>query len=474
MITINFETLRNKGLAEGIYDEIRNKILQGELKANQKLPSKRSLAQHLNVSTITVQNSYDRLIGEGYVFSIEKKGYFVTDLEKELNLSNKSRSQGKKIISSSNEKISDEWFADFYNNSSWTKKFPFRLWAHTLRQVLNTEDQSLLSRPAAKGTLELRKQIAFYLEEFKNMKVNPEQIIIGAGTETLCQILTALLGRDKIYAVENPGYKKISRLFELNGAKSIPIKIDDEGLKISLLEKSNAEIVHLTPSHHFPTGKVMSIKRRISILNWASLKKEHYILEDDYDSEFRFNSKPIASLYAMDKNSKVIYMNTFSKTLSPSIRISYMILPPQLLEKFEKNFSFYSCQVSVFEQYTLAKFIEEGLYSKHIIKMKNYYRSIRNELITCLNKSRISSVCKIHEEEAGLHFLLEIQKNPLDSEKILAKLSKEKIRIPLLTDYYYTNERKKLPLTFIINYSGLKKELIAETVARLEKAILGE
>lgn len=167
-------------------------------------------------------------------------------------------------------------------------------------------------------------------------------------------------------------------------------------------------------------------------------------------------------------------MNTFSKTLSPSIRISYMILPPQLLEKFEKNFSFYSCQVSVFEQYTLAKFIEEGLYSKHIIKMKNYYRSIRNELITCLNKSRISSVCKIHEEEAGLHFLLEIQKNPLDSEKILANLSKEKIRIPLLTDYYYTNERKKLPLTFIINYSGLKKELIAETVARLEKAILGE
>ncbi len=504
MFTINFENLKKTGLSDGIYEEIKNKILTSSLKANEKLPSKRALSSHLGVSTITVQNAYERLICEGYVFSIEKKGYFVTDIEKELTLSKRAKffydkkNRGfekdgdfEKVAGFEKDGTSekknegqitlankDSSVIDFYKNFCLAQKFPFRLWSSTIRKVLKTEAPLLLERPGAKGIESLRKEIKSYLEDFKNINVSTDQIIIAGGTEGIFQILTSLLGREKLFAVENPGYKKITSLLEMNGVKSIPLDIDQEGLRIDLLEKSKAQIVHLTPTHHFPTGKVMSVKRRMNILNWARKSKKNFIIEDDYDSEFRFNSKPITSLYSMDKSlspkeSKVIYINTFSKTLSPSLRISYMILPEELLKIFEKKFTSYSCQVSVFEQMALANFIGQGFYSKHIIKMKNYYKTIRNEIISCINKSPLSKITSIHEEEAGLHFLLEVKKENLEKSKILLKLKKEKIKIPLLSEYYYKKEKvEKNTLTFILNYSALEKENIKESIRRLEKALL--
>ncbi len=491
MFTINFENLKKTGLADGIYEEIKNKILTSSLKANEKLPSKRALASHLGVSTITVQNAYERLIGEGYVFSIEKKGYFVTDIEKELNFSKRAKkfydkkdggfekdSSFEKKTKSHGLPEDDSSVIDFYKNFCLAQKFPFRLWSSTIRKVLKTEAPLLLERPAAKGIESLRKEIKSYLADFKNINVSTDQIIIASGTEGIFQILTFLLGREKLFAVENPGYKKITSLLEMNGVKSIPLDIDQDGLRIDLLEKSKAQIVHLTPAHHFPTGKVMSVKRRMNILNWARKSKKNFIIEDDYDSEFRFNSKPITSLYSMDKSlsakdSKVIYINTFSKTLSPSLRISYMLLPEELLEIFEKKFTSYSCQVSVFEQMALANFIGQGFYSKHIIKMKNYYKTIRNEIISCINKSPLSKITSIHEAEAGLHFLLEVKKENLEKSQILLKLKKEKIKIPLLSEYYYKKEKgKKNSLTFIVNYSALEKENIKESIRRLEKVLL--
>ncbi len=481
MITISFENRGNCGLCEYLYNSIKNQIVQGALKSNEKLPSKRTLAQNLGVSVITVQNAYAQLISEGYIYSIEKKGFFVTDLkpfEKETENSSFSQTEeneNKKNRCGRNLGKTEitEWFADFGSNSTSYEKFPFNLWSHKMRQVLNSGDEKLLLRVGVKGVFELRLAISRYLKEFRNMNVNPEQIVIGAGTENLYSMVVQLLGRNNLFAVENPGYQKVLYVCKLNGANAVPIKIDSQGIDINELENSKVNIVHVSPSHHFPTGIVMPIRRRQEILNWAQNSENRYIIEDDYDSEFRFSGKPLPTLQSADKNGKVIYINTFSKTLAPSFRISYMVLPQKLLPEFEQKIGFYSCPVSSFEQFTLAKFIDDGSYGKHIIRMKNFYRNLRNTLISAIQTSRFAKFCKIQEQESGLHFLLTIENNFSQAE-LVNRLNAQKINLPLLTDFYYTKNSPDKTNTFVVNYSGIKKSRIPEIVNRLEKAILGE
>lgn len=481
MITISFENRGNCGLCEYLYNSIKNQIVQGALKSNEKLPSKRTLAQNLGVSVITVQNAYAQLISEGYIYSIEKKGFFVTDLkpfEKETENSSFSQTEeneNKKNRCGRNLGKTEitEWFADFGSNSTSYEKFPFNLWSHKMRQVLNSGDEKLLLRVGVKGVFELRLAISRYLKEFRNMNVNPEQIVIGAGTENLYSMVVQLLGRNNLFAVENPGYQKVLYVCKLNGANAVPIKIDSQRIDINELENSKVNIVHVSPSHHFPTGIVMPIRRRQEILNWAQNSENRYIIEDDYDSEFRFSGKPLPTLQSADKNGKVIYINTFSKTLAPSFRISYMVLPQKLLPEFEQKIGFYSCPVSSFEQFTLAKFIDDGSYGKHIIRMKNFYRNLRNTLISAIQTSRFAKFCKIQEQESGLHFLLTIENNFSQAE-LVNRLNAQKINLPLLTDFYYTKNSPDKTNTFVVNYSGIKKSRIPEIVNRLEKAILGE
>lgn len=283
------------------------------------------------------------------------------------------------------------------------------------------------------------------------------------------------LGRENLFALENPGYHKISSVIELNGAKTIPVTIDEKGISISELEKSAANVAHVSPNHHFPTGIVMPIRRRQEILAWSEKSEKRFIIEDDYDSEFRFNGKPLSTLFSSDKNGKVIYINTFSKTLAPSFRISFMVLPMQLLPCFEKQFGLYSCPVSSFEQFTLSRFINDGNYGKHIIRMKNFYRNLRNSLISAIQTSEFSKNCKIQEEESGLHFLLTI-KSAHSAAELEKRLSEQKINLPLLSNFYYKNatnsnkNEENSEKTFVVNYSGIKKEKIAEIIHRLEKA----
>ena len=289
----------------------------------------------------------------------------------------------------------------------------------------------------------------------------------------LYSFVVYLLGNEKVYAVENPGYKKIAQIFEMNGARTEHIPIDKNGINIEALKKINASVVHVTPSHHFPTGIVMPIRRRQEILTWAQNAENRYIIEDDYDSEFRFSGKPLPTLQSADKNGKVIYINTFSKTLAPSFRISYMVLPQKLIPEFEQKIGFYSCPVSSFEQFTLAKFIYDGSYGKHIIRMKNFYRNLRNSLISAIETSRFAKFCKIQEQEAGLHFLLTIESN-FSPDELVHRLSEQKINMPLLNDFYYNKIVSSQTNTFVVNYSGIKKSRIPEIVNRMEKVILDE
>jgi len=385
MFTCDFSKKGTMTFCDFLIESIKSKIIDGTLSSNEKLPSKRTLASHLGVSVITVQNAYSELISQGYIFSIEKKGFFVTELTKEIkalsSTSSKQYYKKEKRIKKTNSKSKEKIFIDLKSNSIGWEKFPFSIWSKIMRKVLNSPHENLLKSQPLQGTLELREAICKHLKSFKNIEAVPEQIVVGAGTEMLYSFVVHLLGNEKIYAVENPGYKKIAQIFEMNGANIEHIPIDKNGLNIEALKKTNASAVHATPSHHFPTGIVMPVKRRMELLFWAQEKNDRYIIEDDYDSEFRFTGKPILPLLCASKNENVIYINSFSKTLSPSFRISYMVLPKKLSEKFNSKFNFCSCTVNSFEQYALADFIKEEHYSKHIIRMKNYYRNLRNELI---------------------------------------------------------------------------------------------
>ena len=303
------------------------------------------------------------------------------------------------------------------------------------------------------------------------MNVKPEQLVIGAGTESLYSMVVQLLGQGKVYAVENPGYHKVAGVFKMNGAGTKPVMIDSQGINPAGLEKIKADVVHVSPAHHFPTGIVMPVRRRQELLAWADGAPDRFIIEDDYDSEFRFNGKPLPTLQSADMGGRVIYINSFSKTLAPSFRMSYMVLPENLLPDFDEKFGFYSCPVSAFEQYTLSEFIRDGFYGKHIIRMKNFYRNLRNELIRALENSRISDKMIIKEEEAGLHFLLSV-KSDESSDVIKNKLQKKNINLPLLRDFYYGTPPDDIENIFVINYSGIRKERIAETVKRIEEVLL--
>ena len=473
MFTCDFSKRGNLTLSDFLYINLKNHILANNFKPNEKLPSKRNLANHLGISIITVANTYERLISEGYIYSIEKSGFYVTELLSYSNKAESSKAQANDVKLDFENPISPQKpEIDFKTNAISFEKFPFNTWNKITKEVFVESTENLLKLPEAKGVFQLRKEIALYLRRFRNMEVYPNQIVIGSGTEYLYSLLVKLFDNNLLYAVENPGYKKIAQVLKTNGVKCKPCNLDDFGLSIEDLEKSGANVVHLSPSHHFPTGIVMPIRRRQEILSWANREKNRYIIEDDYDSEFRFLGKPLTPLFSSEYNTenKVIYINTFTKSLSPSFRIGYLVLPKNLLEVFEEKLGFFSNTVSSFEQFVLAKFMEKGFFEKHIIKMKNYYRSLRNYLIFCLEKSNLSNFCKIKEEEAGLHFLLEIDKK-INSDTLKMDFSKNNIVIPFLEDYFYEKQSNLEKIVLVINYSGIKKEDIPKSVKKLEELL---
>lgn len=490
MLTYTFEGRGKTPYYKYLYEKIKEDILNDRLKPGTRLPSKRTLAKNLNLSVMTVENAYSQLQVEGYIYSAEKKGYYVSDIstytgfapaetdlpqttdETRASIERMYGEDGSIILPSENEEIrqADAPFADFTSNLISREQFPFSTWSNLMRRILSEPNDALLRRSHPQGIPELRAAIGDHLYHFRGMLVHPDQIVVGAGTEYLYALLIQLLGRDKVYGVENPGYKKIAKIYASNGVRFCPIDLDDRGLSLEALQKSDADILHISPSHHFPTGIIMPVSRRQELLHWAAKKSGRYILEDDYDSEFRFVGLPIPSLQSIDTNGRVIYLNTFSKSLTPSIRISYMVLPPDLLKEYRKRLDFYSCTVSNFEQYTLAAFLSEGYFEKHINRMRNYYRSKRNRMIDAIKESPLSRIAEIREENSGLHFLLHIKTSLSDSE-IISRAKETGIRLSCLSDYSY-DENPAYVHTFIINYSGIPTDRMGEAAERLYHAIM--
>ena len=451
---------KDKGhLSRELYKALKNDIEGGKLKRGEKLPSKRTFARNCSVSTITVQNAYDQLVSEGYITAIEKKGYYVSD-------SVAKKSKVSYLVDEDEETTTVE-LPDLSNNRVNVDNFPFSIWSRIMRKTMGEKQNLLLSPMKTEGVYELRRAISHHLSSFRGMAVSPSQIIVGAGTEYLYSLIIQLLGRDKLYALEDPGYMKLERIYNANGVKSIKVELDDKGLSSSSLEKSNADIAHISPNHHYPTGITMPLDRRYEILSWAAKKDERYIIEDDYDSEFRVSRNPVPTFYSLDTSGSVIYMNTFSKSLASTVRISYMVLPDSLAERFKENFSFYSSTVSSFEQYTLASFIEEGFFEKHINRMRLYYIRQRQAVLSLLSSSLMKDKCSVIENDSGLHFILRLN-TFLSDKEVKDILYREGIKISALSDY---SRSSSISHYFIISYSNLDMDAFKRALGILSEII---
>lgn len=463
MLTYSFTDIGSDCLYIHLYKCIKNDILSGKLIADTKLPSKRSFAKNLGISTITVENAYAQLQSEGYIYSLPKKGFFVKKIE-----APKFTAPTTTAFCSPIKEKTDIYQIDFVSNKTHPENFPFSIWAKLIRETISEKSEELMTTPPCGGIMELRMAICRHLKAFRNMDITPEQIIIGAGTEYLYGLLIQLLGFEKVYAIENPGYQKLAHIYESNHVTYHAIPLDENGMDITALEASQAHIAHITPSHHYPTGIVTSISRRYELLAWAARDTERYMIEDDYDSEFRLSGQPIPTLQSIDQSEKVIYINTFTKSLSSTVRLSYMILPKHLLDRFYRQLSFYSCTVSNFEQYTLARFLSDGYFEKHINRMRTHYKSLRDSLLDAIKKSPFASRIQIYAEDAGLHFLMKIETERTD-EELLQIAGKHHIHLACLSQYYFEPPESLPEHTLILNYSGMTLEQIPTAIALLEQ-----
>ena len=450
MLTYELKKSPGVPLYEALYRCIRGDILSGALAAGEKLPSKRALAQNLEVSKITVETAYSQLLSEGYIRSQEKVGYFVEAVERH------PRHQPNPVSKSAAPR--GDHLLDLTANG--TEQFPFSVWSRLQREVMLDYGEKLLAPLPNQGIAELRQAIAAHLAAFRGMHVEPENILIGAGTDFLYNLLIQLLGREKVYAVEEPGYGKIRRVYAAAGVTCVSAPMDEKGVRPEGLER--ADVLHFSPSHHFPSGLITPVSRRLELLDWA--KGGKWIIEDDYDSEFRFDAHPKPAMQSLDGQGRVIYMNTFSKSLAPSIRISYMVLPADLMAQFQRRLGFYSCTVPSFEQYTLARFLSRGHFEKHINRMRKFYRNRRNTVVSLLQNCAFSSSLTILEQDAGLHFLLKVD-TPLSDRELTAWLGSAGIRVRALSDYYHDSTGDTHCL--VVNYSGLKEEVLSQALEKV-------
>lgn len=455
MLTYSLD--KNKGhLSKELYKALKKDIEEGNLKRGEKLPSKRAFARNCSVSTITVQNAYDQLVSEGYITAYEKKGYFVSDGV------GKKRAAVSFVVKEEEEKAKMD-LPDLSNNRVREDNFPFSIWSRLMRKTMAEKQKQLLSPMATEGVYELRKAISHHLSSFRGMAVSPSQVLVGAGTEYLYSLIIQLLGRDKTYAIEDPGYMKLERIYDSNGVMSTRVQLDEKGLSLEMLEDSGADIAHISPNHHYPTGITMPLDRRYEILSWAAGKEDRYILEDDYDSEFRVSRNPFPTLYTLDGSGSVIYMNTFSKSLASTVRISYMVLPFDLAERFKEKLSFYSSTVSSFEQYTLASFILDGYFEKHINRMRLFYIRQRKAILSLIYSSPMKDRCSVIENDSGLHFILRLH-TTLSDEKVKEILKEEGIKISALSDFSHFSS---ISHDFIISYSNLDLEIFKKALSIL-------
>lgn len=462
-LVINF---RDDGshLYEQIYDHIKDEIRKGKLLYREKLPSTRSLAAYLQVSRSTVELAYEQLLSEGYIESVPYKGYFVARVEELYRI---GESDGKKKQAFQGQK--EKYIVDFSPNAVDMSHFPFGIWRRITKNILSQDKKETFSLGEAKGDFKLRETIARYLHASRGVNADASRIIVGAGNDYLLMLLRYVLGEGRTIAFENPTYPRAYKIFRLFAGKLVTVPSDESGVCVDALQERGADVVYVMPSHQYPTGVVMPIGRRLELLKWAAKEEERYVIEDDYDSEFRYRGKPVPSLQASDTAGKVIYIGTFSKSIAPAIRVSFMVLPEKLMRRYEEQYAVFSSTVSRIDQTVLNDFIEEGAFERHLNRMRKVYKE-KHELLLEELKPFLKDF-SLSGENAGLHVLLTDLRGR--SEAALKEAAaRAGVRVYGISEALVEekSEGETLPATVLLGFGGLTEEQIRKGIKLLKEA----
>ena len=442
-----------------LYEDIKGRIVSGELPAGEKLPSIRTASRDLKVSINTVHNAYAQLEVEGYIKPVKKVGYFVEKIGDLIRLEQDMPPNAEKTAS-------PRYRYDFSYSGVDDSLFPYSVWKKIFNRVFSFDRERLLSQGDPKGYLPLRECISAYLSHSRGIRSAPSNIIVSAGTEHLFYVLKRLLDDNTLYAFENPGYAFARPFFTYNLANPLFLNLDRQGIEIERIRDLNSVAVLVTPAHQFPMGTVMSISRRIDLLNWAGQKPERYVIEDDYDGEFRFRERPIPALKSMDTNDDVIYLGSFSRLIAPSLRVSYMILPERLMQKHELAFKGFGCPVSLFVQIALSRFMSEGYFEKHVNRMKSCYNKKYSRMKYLLERS---GPIKISGANSGLSFVADIA--DVDEAAFLKRLEQSGVRITPISSFAVNGEDFKE--RYLLSFSKLDDAEL-EAGIRIMEAIIAE
>ncbi|TLS38653.1 PLP-dependent aminotransferase family protein [Pseudalkalibacillus caeni] len=465
MIYVKIDKQSNQNyIYQQIYEGIKVNILEGRMKPDEKLPSKRNLADQLNVSVNSVMNAYEQLLAEGYIYTSERKGYYVESITRFLHNENSIK---KPLPQDLKEKSKNhEGWLSLSHMTADISLFPFKEWLKCQQKALSLHKRELSEIPNPQGPYIVRRTICRLIALTRGVICEPEQVVLGSGTMSLIQQLMVTQNNNAVVALEDPGYFRLYSLLKKMGFNVNPVGLDDRGIKIEEVDSLTADFTFVTPSHQFPTGKIMPISRRIELLNWAASSGDRYIVEDDYDSEFKYKTDSIPALQSLDRNQRVIYTGSFSKTMLPGLRISYMVLPPDLLREFRRYHTDLIQSSNSLNLFTLHYFIENGEYSRHVKRMNHLYETKRKMLIKEL-QDRFKSNVEIDDIPAGLHLLAHF-KTTKSYEEIETRAKEQKLEIYtmkrfLLEKEYESNNK----IDLIIGFANIQEEKIAEAVDRL-------
>ena len=461
-LNIQFVAENEKCLYEQIYEHIKHEIREGKLLCEERLPSTRYLAEYLQVSRSTTSFAYEQLVSEGYIEARQGQGYYVCKLEELYHLENTlSEHLTEQIPSQLKDGI------DFSPTKIDMSHFPFGVWRKINKGILSEESTNLFLSGNPKGDRSLRETICDYLHSSRGVNARPEQIIVGAGNDYLLLLLEKILGRHIPVAMDCITYPRAYKILESFAYPITTLPMDESGMQVSALHDTDVQLVYVMPARQYPLGCVMPVGRRSELLKWANEKDGRYLIEDDYDSEFRYKGKPIPSLQALDKSGKVIYLGTFSKAIAPAIRVSYMVLPQSLLEEYNNKCYFYSATVSRIDQKILEEFIRGGYFERYLNKMRKVYREKHDMLLEALEPFRRDF--EITGENAGLHMLLKDKKGRSETELIDAAME-QGAKVYGLSDFVISDKASKNGSGILIGYGALTEEEILDGVDKLKKA----
>lgn len=463
-LIISFSDKNGKPLYEQIYSHIKKEIVEGRMNTKEKLPSTRALSLYLQVSRSTVSLAYDQLLAEGYIESIAGSGYYVSRLD---NLYQNTETRSKKVEAVKPGKVEEGIV--FSPVGVDLSQFPHSAWRKITREVLAAEE-ALFVGGDAQGELALRTSIRQYIHAARGVICTEDQIIVGAGSEYLLMLLQKLIRADTIVAFEDPTYMKAYRSFADAGFPVRLVSTDKKGMNVTQLEETGANIAYVMPSHQYPTGIVMPIGRRLELLKWASQKPDRYVIEDDYDSEFRYKGKPIPSLQSTDRGDKVIYIGTFSKAVAPAIRVSYMVLPQMLLQRYREQGSYLSATVSRMDQRILNEFMQRGHFERYLNRMRKVYRDKHDKLLSLLKPFEKKFV--IGGEWAGLHLLL-TAKEDVTEQELIRRAADAGVKIFGMSDNLVEEkEQYTQKATILLGYAALSEQEMEKGIEQLKKAWL--